>query len=69
MITAGLVGDGTGRRCGYWRHVATGCNALVHYKNSVHAYSFDRTILRKQVERGFTVYLQHTAYHSTLVYS
>jgi len=30
MITAGLVGDGTGWRYGDWRRVATGCrNALV----------------------------------------
>jgi len=29
MITAGLVGDGTGWRYGDWRYVATGCNALV----------------------------------------
>jgi len=26
---AGLVGDGTIRRYGNWRHVATGCNTLV----------------------------------------
>jgi len=29
MIIAGLVADSTGRRYGDWRHVATGCNALV----------------------------------------
>ena len=29
MRIAGLVGDDTGRRYGDWRHVATGCNALV----------------------------------------
>jgi len=29
MIIAGLVADGTSRRYGDWRHVATGCNALV----------------------------------------
>jgi len=29
MTIAGLVADGTGRRYGDWRHVATGCNALV----------------------------------------
>ena len=32
MIIAGLVADGTGRRYGDWRHVATGCNALVFPK-------------------------------------
>jgi len=31
MIIAGLVADGTGRRYGDWRHVATGCNALVKF--------------------------------------
>jgi len=30
MIIAGLVADGTGRKYGDWRHVATGCNALVY---------------------------------------
>jgi len=29
MIIDGLVADGTGRRYGNWRHVATGCNALI----------------------------------------
>jgi len=29
MIIAGLVADGTSWRYGNWRHVATGCNALV----------------------------------------
>jgi len=29
MRIAGFVADGTGRRYGDWRHVATGCNALV----------------------------------------
>jgi len=31
MRIAGLVTDGTGRRYGDWRHVATGCNTLVCY--------------------------------------
>ena len=29
-IAHGLVADDTDRRYGDWRHVATGCNALVH---------------------------------------
>ena len=29
MRIAGLVAAGTGRRYGDWRHVATGCNAVV----------------------------------------
>ena len=29
MRIAGLVADGTGRRYVSWRHVATGCNAVV----------------------------------------
>jgi len=33
MIIAGLVADGTGRRYGDWRHVATGCNAVVNFGN------------------------------------
>jgi len=32
MIISGLVADGTGRRYGDWRHVATGCNVLVEEK-------------------------------------
>ena len=32
MRIAGLVAHSTGRRCGNWRHVATGCNALVMLK-------------------------------------
>jgi len=29
MRIAGLVADGTGRRYGYWQHVATCCNTLL----------------------------------------
>jgi len=32
MIIAGLVIGGTNQRYGDWRHVATGCNALVTVK-------------------------------------
>ena len=32
MRIARLVADGTGRRYGDWRHVATDCNALVRLK-------------------------------------
>jgi len=30
MRIAGLVADGIGGKYGDWRHVATGCNAVVH---------------------------------------
>ena len=33
-IIIGLVADGTGRRYGDWRHVATGCNGLVYAGSS-----------------------------------
>jgi len=35
MIIAGLVADCTGQRYGDWRHVATGCNALVLIHNVI----------------------------------
>ena len=52
---AGLVADGTGRRYGDWRLVATGCNALVinkrydHTKNNF-IFRFPRMVLENHTK-------------------
>jgi len=47
---AGLVTDGTGRKYGDWRHVATGCNALVMLKNDGSTRQNNDRKLRKKTK-------------------